>query len=516
MLHTWSLSLEEQYYLLVPALLFLLPKRCWLLAAAIASMASLALCLWLASTKPYVAFFLLPARAWELGIGSVAALAVSMPDRFAAVLRQAFWPLLSVLVGLCLWRFDTPHPGWQALAICLATVGIIVGRHGWMATNRAVGCLAWVGDLSYSLYLVHWPIFAFMHNTWLAPEGQPLGWSWQLALIALSLVLAWALNRFVEEPFRHAAAPAGKTVVRLLSATLVLLALAFALPWTNDATRDFAYEFRVNYGFDKKCEYENDNDFRPPSECINSATPEVLIWGDSFAMHLVPGLAGEGAKLVQATRSMCAPARGLSVLNERYVHTVAWAKNCMALSESVLGYVSESPSIRYVVLSSPFMQLLKPDDSDEGLLVRRDHAFLREKRSVDTALSALLATASELRRAGKKVIVIAPPPLTGTDFGRCFERSVRGLRTLGVLDGCVFPESIADEYQREVLELLRRLDENGVPVIDLRPALCEGGMCRISIDGLPIYRDSGHLSVAGSEFLGKRMHWLERIKAEAR
>jgi len=510
LLHVWSLSLEEQYYLLIPALLFFLPRRFWLAAAVAASLASLALCFWLMTINPKATFFLLPTRAWELGIGSVAAL-VTLSDGAVNTIRRGFWLFLGILVAFCLWQFDSPHPGWQALGVCLATAGIILGRHGFATSPRNVGLLAWVGGISYSLYLVHWPLFAFLHNTWVGPEDPPL--SWRLLLVALSFALAWLLHRFVEERFRHSTAPAGKTVLRLAFASVSLAVLATLLPQMIDSPRDLAYELRVNPGFDKKCEYRNEH-FNPPAECTNSDEPSVLVWGDSFAMHLVPGLAADGATLVQATRSSCVPIRDMTVFDVHRGRDQAWSKRCMALNDSVLKHIAASPSIRYVVLSSPFGSLVGP--SDKQILVQRDDALAPEQRSVNTVLSGLLATAEELRRAGKKVIVVTPPPATGADFGRCFDRREQGQWVLGVSDQCDFPQAAADENQSNVLELMHRLEENGVPVIDLRPALCHDGVCQSIIDGVPIYRDDGHLSVSGSELLAKRMGWLERVKAEAR
>lgn len=510
LLHVWSLSLEEQYYLLIPALLFFLPRRFWLAAAVAASLASLALCFWLMTINPKATFFLLPTRAWELGIGSVAAL-VTLSDGAVNTIRRGFWLFLGILVAFCLWQFDSPHPGWQALGVCLATAGIILGRHGFASSPRNVGLLAWVGGISYSLYLVHWPLFAFLHNTWVGPEDPPL--SWRLLLVALSFALAWLLHRFVEERFRHSTAPAGKTVLRLAFASVSLAVLATLLPQMIDSPRDLAYELRVNTGFDKKCEYRNEH-FNPPAECVNSAEPSMLVWGDSYAMHLVPGLAAEGAKLVQATRSVCAPVLDMTRLHVSRGYDAEWGKRCMALNDSVLKYVAASSTIRYVVLSSPFQAFV--DSPSEDILVQRGIILVREPRSIDTALSSFLATVDELRQTGKKVIIVAPPPVTGVDLGRCFERKTHGQWSLGTSDTCDFPQSAADERQRNVLELLRRLEENGVPVIDLRPALCHDGVCQSIIDGVPIYRDDGHLSVSGSELLAKRMGWLERVKAEAR
>ncbi len=509
LLHVWSLSLEEQYYLLLPALLFVMPRRLWLHLAIISSVASLALCLWLVSLKPPATFFLLPTRAWELGIGSVAALIV-MPERMRAALRFTFWPLLFVLVGSCLWQFDGPHPGWQALAVCLATAGIILARHGFASSPRNVALLAWVGGISYSLYLVHWPLFAFLHNAWLGPEDPPL--TWRLLLVGLSFALAWLLHRFVEEPYRHSTAPVREAATRLASVTVALVLLSFSLPKMIGGPRDFAQELRVNHGLDKRCNYGVDR-FSPPSECNNAAQPSMLVWGDSFAMHLVPGLAKDGASLVQATRSNCVPIRGITTFNQSG-NDHAWGKRCMALTDSVLKYAAATPSIRYVVLSSAFAQVVDPTEGE--ILVRYDNALVREQRSVNTALAGLLATVDALRKAGKKVIVIAPPPETGADFGRCVERRIQRQWALGASEGCDFAQASADTRQQNVRKLMRRLDENGVPVIDLRPALCTAGLCQTMIDDVPIYRDSGHLSHGGSELLAERMGWVERVKAEAR
>lgn len=111
LLHVWSLAIEEQYYLLLPAFLVWLPRRWWLAGGVLLMLGSLALCLVLLPIKPVATFYLLPTRAWELGLGSLAALAPVWVARWAAMWRLAFWPALGGLILVPIFPTGLPHPG---------------------------------------------------------------------------------------------------------------------------------------------------------------------------------------------------------------------------------------------------------------------------------------------------------------------------------------------------------------------------------------------------------------------
>ena len=211
LLHYWSLGVEEQFYLLWPALLLLVTRgggavvRRVGIAAAVVGVVSLVLSLWLTTANAPWAFYSLPTRAWELGIGALLAVGAArlarIPPRAS---RIALWAGLGLIVlsGVAIGT-STPFPGVAAL---LPTIGaglvILAGSGAHLGTTRSPldrRPLRFLGRISYSLYLWHWPLLVLPA----AALGMALPLPATLALAALAIPIAAASQRWVEEPIRH-------------------------------------------------------------------------------------------------------------------------------------------------------------------------------------------------------------------------------------------------------------------------------------------------------------------------
>ena len=513
LLHVWSLSIEEQYYFILPAFLFFVPRRHWKRGAIVLMLASLALCLYMVHRKPTPTFFLLPTRGWEMALGSIGALIV-IRERFERWIKWAFWPALAILLTLPVVKIAPYHPGPDAMLICVATLVIILRKHPLLFRGPVMHGTAKIGDISYSLYLVHWPLFAFLNNAWLGKEISPL--PMRLGILILSLLLAWAMNRYVEEPIRKAEfKPSKRVLARTVAASLTLVLLPLGITHAVATEKDYAHLRRHNYGFSRDCSFEAD--FSPLAECRNSDQPEILFWGDSFMMHLIPGILGTkgGAPpIIQATRSNCAPLLGVSFTNEK--NNQRWAESCISFNDSVMSYLAKTESVKIVVLSSSFGSYL----GEFNKLVKKDYSngsYHRVDAGLTEAVDGLKKSVDAVRALGKRVVVIAPPPATGFDIGRCLERTNNGLLALGVETECQFSVDSWQQARVSVLSLLAALPAQAdVDVIQLSDYLCASGMCKTSIDGTFIYRDSGHLSCDGSIFLANKMGWVERIQGLAK
>ena len=515
LLHVWSLAIEEQYYFVLPALLMFVPRRLWLRVAMLIFAASLASCLLLAGKES--TFYLLPTRAWELTIGSVGALMLrnATVDR---LLRAAFWPALATVLVLPLVHFGRYHPGAQALLICAATLVVILRRHPSLSDAPVTRVLSRVGDMSYSLYLVHWPLFAFFNNVWVGEAENQQSSTIRIALMGLSLLLAFLLNRHVEEPIRRAEIPSRAPALALTLATSVGLVAASALTaHLTPGAKHYAQIRRINYGFAKACNLKKEA--KPIPACRNSERPAMLIWGDSYAMHLVPGLTGveQGAPgVVQITRSVCGPLLGVAGLAEDRGYDEEWGKSCVRFNESVIDYLKEAESIETIVLSSTFSQFL---GEDRRLLVRDggDNAWRTERGGLEPAVRGLKRTVDAVRAMGRRVVVVAPPPGNGQDSSRCLERLERDLPMLGAVSGCAITKDSYRKRRGKVLELLAALPQRaGVDVISFDSYLCDSELCRTYADGTFIYRDEGHLSREGSVFLANAVSLVEQIHRTAR
>ena len=514
LLHVWSLSIEEQYYFLLPALLFFVPRRFWKRAAIVLLLASLTLCLYMVHWKPTATFFLLPTRGWEMALGSVGAL-ILVGKRLECLLKFVFWPALAVLLTLPVVKIANYHPGPDAMLICVATLVIILRKHPLLFRGPVMHGTAKIGDISYSLYLVHWPLFAFLNNAWLGKEISPL--PIRLGILILSLVLAWAMNRYVEEPIRRMEIkPTRRVLARTVAASLTLVMLPLGINHAVATEKDYAHIRRHNYGFGRGCSFEGDR-FEPSAECRNSDQPEILVWGDSFAIHLIPGILGtEGdvPAIAQATRSNCGPLLGDAYTNAN--KNQMWAKSCIAFNDSVITYLAKADSVQTVVLSSPFGAYV---DENNILLKKNysDGSYHLMAASQAEAVAGLKKTVETVRSLDKKVVVIAPPPSSGVDIGRCLERYDNGLLVLGVKDQCQISVESWTKEQGTVIRFLAALPvQADVEVISLGDYLCGSGMCKTAIDDTFIYRDAGHLSYDGSVFLANKMRWVEKIQELAR
>lgn len=501
LLHTWSLSVEEQYYLFAPILLWLVRPRWRLPLLATACLASLALCLLLVGARwshwrfpalesQQLAFFMLPTRAWEMLVGSLLAwssLRAAGPAPGAALKRSA----LALLCLLCAFPFDGIHPRGDALAVVALTALMIAGRDGWLGNSPAVRAVARVGDFSYSLYLVHWPLFALASNAYLGQVPNAV----RAVLLVLSLLLAWLQYRFVEERFRHPPpGPAGGGLRWLLGSSLAVACLPLAVAATRmevPAER-FGYLRESNRGLSVAC--AAGVAVREPQACSTAPEPRIALWGDSYVMHLVPGLQRmpeAGASMLQITKAACAPVPGIASLDES--HDETWARGCLEFSQRALELVLSRPALKTVILSSPFSGYM---DHGTLKLFVDGHGRDGDRR---TAIDRLVATVQQLQRAGRAVVIIAPPPRPGFDIGACHEQRGSGLLLLGRA-GCDFT---AAEYHRRQAGILEGLEEvrqrTGAPLLRFDALLCASGRCVSSLaDGRSVYKDDGHLSIPGS------------------
>ncbi|HLA64460.1 MAG TPA: acyltransferase, partial [Rhodothermales bacterium] len=238
LLHTWSLAVEEQFYLVWPALVWFglrgAPSRRRLVAVVVAvTVASFGAAVWAMQTAPTWAFFGSPLRAWEFGVGALAAVlpsaSLAVRARISALL--GWTGLAAVVASGVFYSVQTPFPGATALLPVVGTVAVLLAG-AWSpgrGVARVLGTwpLQQFGRLSYSWYLWHWPVFVFAEGLY-GKGSLPV----RLALLLFSLLLAEASYRLVEDPIRHhrwiAATP--RRGLALL-ATLTVLCVAVSGAW---------------------------------------------------------------------------------------------------------------------------------------------------------------------------------------------------------------------------------------------------------------------------------------------
>jgi hypothetical protein len=317
---------EEQFYIVIPIALFLavrfLRGRAWILFAAAAA-ASLGLSIFVTDKAPTANFFLLPTRAWELLLGSLLVLAPLRPVENRGLREGLALVGLALIAGSIAFYDDTtPFPGLSALAPTVGAALLIhLGRERLTLVGRALSWkpMVWVGLISYSLYLVHWPLIVFPRYA-LLRDLQ--GWE-VAAVIAASIALAWLSYRFVETPFRRPKKPLGRWPLFGATGSVLagLAALGMAGVWSGgfrDRYPDFRPAQTAKVGHDvwlsNRCFLQNQDASAWAGDlCVRTsgAPKNALLWGDSFAAHYVPGLIANGGALshniVQYTFAGCPP-----------------------------------------------------------------------------------------------------------------------------------------------------------------------------------------------------------------
>ncbi|RWK60067.1 acyltransferase family protein [Mesorhizobium sp.] len=472
LLHTWSLSVEEQYYIFAPILMFLIYRyfaKRWLtilLPIILGSFVLAVMATWLA---PNAGFYLLPTRVWELMLGAVLMLKRPPPlsNRFLMELvGLAGFGLLAI--GFFAISESDPFPGYNALYPCLGTALLIyVGQNSPSTTATRileVRPLVWIGLISYSLYLVHWPINAFAHYLSL----QKLDPSMTVAMTVASFALAAFSWKYIEQPFRQKRSFTAPVPIFALSAGAIALlcvggaagALGNGFP---QRFPDYAQQ-RIPVG-----DWGNGTCFNEGSSRIESWNIEdctrtrgfpttVLLWGDSFAAHYVSGLDANinqlQANIVEYTYAGCPP----------ILTYFSYARpDCMRFNQQALKVIQDA-GIKTVVLSGRWTDY--------------------EARSFD----GLQQTIDTLRGRGVRVFVIGQSPQFITDV-----RKIAFFAKRENLDDTSWPMAMDPDINNRV-----RAFTKGATFIDPLNFLCSAGRCSYADAGQFLYFDYGHFSSIGA------------------
>ena len=502
LLMTWSLGVEEQFYIVLPFIMLLLVKLrrdAVLPLLVVGALLSFALSMLLLHADPKAAFYLLPPRAWELGIG--VALAVWEERRggspLPSPLAQGAAPAGLLLLGAGIAGFSAgiAFPGWFALlptigtAILIATPGSAINRH-----ILSLAPMRGIGLLSYSWYLWHWPLFYF--NRTLADEGPGGGGLVATGVILpLSLACAYLSWRFVERPLRRRVLTDRAVLIRYGVAALAVAGVGATLFASDGLPARLPCQARL-FAAQAMAARENPCLARygvtapvMPERCLPplpAGHPRLVVLGDSHAASLSPAFAAlarrEGLGFGEMTKSSCLPVDGAGTAQtDRPAH----AGECRTYQRSAFARVLRDPAVRVVVLSG-FWSAAPRLEGPEGSSV-----------PVEVALDRAVAA---LRRAGKQVIVVQDVPRFIFDpYARVMgdflpiRRWLHGRETVAP-SGAASP---ADDPSRAAIAAIARRHP-GVTVMDPRAGLCLNESCAFRDDRSIFYFDDQHLTAPGA------------------
>ncbi len=294
LLHTWTLALEEQFYLCFPILLMLLYRLNRRLAHSILALAaflSLAFCILWTPRYPDFSFYLLPTRAWELALGGMLAMAPNLAPRSRWGAELVSWLGLGLLLLSFGWLdAHSSFPGYHALLPVLATVFLIAAHtHVRPSLQKILACpaLVGVGLISYSLYLWHWPLFAFARH-WVFEPSLEL----RLTLLAAAFALAYASWRWVENPLRRGQRLRKKPISFLFAGISVISLYGMAAIVVQQQgwrSRFSSAELRMAediFWRGSRFQFGEDGAVAIGQEGAPEEGVDFVLWGDSHAMAL--------------------------------------------------------------------------------------------------------------------------------------------------------------------------------------------------------------------------------------
>ena len=486
MLHSWSLGVEEQFYIILPLLLMALyrvsPRRKVQVIVALAG-ASFVWAVFKQADTDGFAFYMLPTRAWELLAGSLLALQV-MPQLKKLWHREALcWAALAgIFWAVFTYDRSTPFPGIAAIPLVLGSVILIHCAPGTrVGTALSSRGAVFIGLISYSLYLWHWPVIVFWRY---AQDAVLTGWQPGIA-VALSLVLGWVSWRYIEQPFRnHTTFPAKRLFVTSATAAGLVIAVAGMLiakgSWPErfdpQAVRYAAAIHDVSPVRDL-CITDRAKGY--DAACVLGAKvqPSALIWGDSHGVELAWAMGEQlhehGLAIVQRTRASCPPALGYDSSRD---------PACRTFNEDVFAQLAQSKDITTVYLT----------------------AFWATDSYRDAGVDQHLdRTIDRLLQAGKRVVIIGPVPPQKSPVPRLLAR--HGTEAITAT------RYTFEGQTRWLSRHFPRWRSAGVHIVEPAVRLFNGDKSIIVADGRPLYFDAHHLSLAGAHYALAGTDWTDGI-----
>ncbi len=501
LLHTWSLAVEEQFYIFWPAFLILVGKtigtrdqlRKFAIAISVVIVFSFLISLALTHYSQPHAFFGSPTRAWEFGVGAIiAVLNPAQPGTARLLSRGAGWLGLLLMIAAALsFSTETQFPGIAALLPVIGAALLIAFPLApqssvlhWILSHRFV---QFFGNISYSFYLWHWPVFVFMGL-------YGLGGSWAASFggIALSASLAAASYYTIENPFRfnrtlvanHVAAFGASLAIISLALGAGVLTRYEAIATINSSgqQRFLAARKDVPKSYAEGCHRKISEERVDP--CVHGAPDSsrvIVLFGDSHAVHWVPAIESiardNQIRLLTFTKSGCP-----SVLIEVRLPSLRRTYDeCTRWRESVF---------REINRMSPSLVLLSNSYGYFGI----DAATWRD---------GVRKSLNRLNVSGARVAIIRDTPRVGFNVPLCLSRAA--WRDLNLDEECQFDlasttNSIFDDVEKSELSRFSNMFR-----IDMSNAICDTPQCRVERDGIIMFSDTNHLAASFARSLSDEL-----------
>lgn len=513
-LHTWSLGVEEQFYLVWPALLALC-FGAWRDGARVGNsdrlrvvllmtfVASLLACLWLTRTAPLIAFYMMPTRAWQFALGALVFLQFgaeigdargnAMSSAFARLLPLAGWlGLGAILVAAILLDGKTPYPGaWALLPSASAAAMLAAGSR---PSNAGVGRLLslrpmqGIGRMSYAWYLWHWPVLLLGANV-VRPDVATN----RAGLVAVSFALAFASYRWIEAPLRNQARLVERPRIAIACAlACTIIAASIGLRWHNHASDRLkgpdqlpfqAIRYDAPAIYSMPCDdWYHSSDVKPCVFGSEAAPRTAVVMGDSIGLQWFPAFAKIFTepewRLVVLTKSSCPMVdvpHFYARIGRVFTECAEWRRN----------------ALRYVASLNPDIVILGSTSTYDF--------------SMTDWISGTTSVLEAIQGAASNIVILRSTPALPFDGPGCLAPRSTLYRYLVGSNACA--ARVRDKHGEDVFHWLdaaaRRFPN--ARVVDMTDAICPSGVCRAELNEMVVFRDSQHLTATFAESLSRTL-----------
>jgi peptidoglycan/LPS O-acetylase OafA/YrhL len=537
LLHTWSLGVEEQFYVVWPLMVHLVARLVnkrpanfearlrFTLVAVFA--ASLGFAIWATVRHPSIAFYMMPSRAWEFAAGGLVALNLGRLAQLSNAASAALGVagMIAIIGAVALFGEDTAFPGVAALlpvAGAAAIIGAGISRHRTPVMRvLSSNLMVFIGLVSYPWYLWHWPFLVIARVTSLGHHSLVR----DVGLALVSLLLAVFTRDWIERRFRKPTVAIGlkpwRTIAGACAASAAVLAIAFGVGLSARADMHRPVNLALYHAKADRpwlrftCNIKRASVLQPSSLCLGGDTSsrrQIVLWGDSHAEHLMAlaDLEGraESTAVLQRARSACPPLLGVSPVEIRVADGDAGglsaARDCASFNGQVVDELTKANGSRttvgvllsarwpaYLGVDSPF------DDAATFALGSTDGQHLATP-GIELLTNGLNATLSAIQRAGVRILVVAPTPFLPFSGPDCLATHRPEL--------CRVPRREVERLRAPALKALHSVTDRypNVRVWDPIDGLCDAEYCGATYGGIIVYRDLGHLTTEAVQSLDAR------------
>ncbi|MEE9343350.1 MAG: acyltransferase family protein, partial [Gammaproteobacteria bacterium] len=524
LLHTWSLGIEEQFYLFFPVIVFLLykyKKQRWVIPViALLFAVSITANVLFAGVYTKLTFYMLPTRAWELLAGVLLSLGVLPEVRNKLGANLISIAGLVLILGVMFTLDETAvFPGVNAIYPVLGAVLIIYANsHRETVVSRLLSnqLLVWIGLISYSLYLWHWPVTVYTKLIWDSPLSQ-------VFVVCVSIILAAISYRYIESRYRKRERKVAiSRTLKELGAAFIMISMAAVAIYFNDGLMDRVPDevnriaYQKNYGGHiNRCEpFIEGSDRASLCQLGNLDTPPAfVVWGDSHAIAISPALDEAARELGVSGYTMTSG--GCRALLGVYRKS---KDRCLVFNNQVMRFIKANPSIKVVFLVGYWRLPLLGESYDNSnfLIIDEQTQFsspAENRRVFKRGLHRTLVALTDYQ-----AVVVEDVPEIGSQFGKALANHLARETWFGrnTFAHRVFHDE-ADAYSEAFLEITDNLPE-GSDYIKIKPHLCNGLECKLIIDGELVYADGDHLSGVGAQLLkpGFKAYLQEHLSLEPR